>query len=369
MAYQQYTSEDFVQDEHFRDWVLEPSDEVGAFWDNFLVNYPEKHHEIIKARALLLAMKQFENNPSIEQGQRMWSNILSQVEDTPRASKSVFHTVYRNVSRHWVSIAAMLTLVSTVGWLLLNRDNQPLPRSYDKQIAQAKVQLIESLNPTKEVKQIVLPDGSVVRLYPEARLSYEKDFSGTQRKVYLSGKGYFEVVKDDSKPFLVFANNVVTQVVGTRFTVDSPQNESGVNVVVQSGKVKVFTIEHLEKAASKSEEGLLVLTPNQQATYDPARNMLTRSIIAKPEIIRSPEKYPDFNFKSTTIDEVFATLESSYGVSIQYDQQTFAKCNLTAELGSEPLFKKLDIICQTIDATYEVWGTKIVVTGKGCNTL
>ena len=114
---------------------------------------------------------------------------------------------------------------------------------------------------------------------------------------------------------------------------------------------------------------MLVLTPNQQATYDPVRNTLSRTITAKPEIIRSPEKYPDFNFKDTDIDEVFMTLESSYGVTIEYDQQTFVKCSLTAQLGSEPLFKKLDIICKTIDATYEVWGTKIVVTGKGCNAF
>lgn len=365
MAYQQYTPEDFIQDEHFRDWVLTPSEGAGTFWESVLINYPEKRSEIIKARALLLAMQQFENNPSIEQGQRMWNNILGQVEN--EAPKSVFHAVYRNFSRHWVSVAAMLTLVSTLGWFLLNRGEQSLPHSYEKQIAQAKVQLIENANSTQGLQKIVLPDGSQVELYPEARLSYEKDFSGTQRKVYLSGKGYFEVVKDESKPFLVFANNVVTQVVGTSFTIDSPQNAGGVNVVVKSGKVKVFTIEQLEKAASKSEEGLLVLTPNQQATYDPASNKLTRSIIAKPEVIRNPEKYPDFNFERTTIDEVFATLESSYGVTIEYDSQTFAKCNLTAQLGSEPLFKKLDIICQTIDATYEVWGTKIVVTGKGCN--
>jgi ferric-dicitrate binding protein FerR (iron transport regulator) len=369
MAYQQYTSEEFIQDENFRGWVFDPSEEAGAFWENFLINYPEKRSEIIKARALLLAMKQFENNPSIEQGQRMWSNILDQVEDSSNTSKSVFQTVYRNFSRHWVSIAAMLVLVSSLGWFLWNRGEQTLPQSYEKQIAEAKVQLIESTNQTKETQKVVLPDGSEVELYPEARLSYEKDFSGTQRKVYLSGKGYFEVVKDVSKPFLVFSNNVVTQVVGTSFTINSPKNASGVSVIVKSGKVKVFTIEQLEKAASKTEEGLLVLTPNQQATYDPVRNSLTRTITAKPEIIRSPEKYPDFNFKDTDINEVFTTLESSYGVTIEYDQQTFVKCSLTAQLGSEPLFKKLDIICKTIDATYEVWGTKIVVTGKGCNAF
>ncbi len=365
--YQNYTSEEFIQDERFRTWVLSPDEDTGQFWQNFLVEYPEKKSEVTQARSLLLAMQQVANNPSLEQGRRMWTIISDQVEHEQRTPRSVFRVVYPAFSRHWVSVAATLALVGSVWWFVLSRDVKPFPQTYEKQVAQVSEPLIQQSNQTNMTQRIALPDGSVVVLSPGGKLSYEKSFTGLRRNVYLSGKGYFEVVKDDSKPFLVFANNVVTQVVGTRFTVNSAQSTTGISVVVKSGKVKVFTLEQYQKPDSKKEGKEVVLTPNQQATYDPVHALLTKSIILKPELIRKPEKFPDFNFDNAPAQDVFTTLEQSYGVTIMYNRQIVEKCNLTAHLGNEPLFKKLDIICRTIDATYEVWGTKIIVTGKGCS--
>ncbi|MVM29171.1 DUF4974 domain-containing protein [Spirosoma sp. HMF4905] len=366
-AYLHYTPEDFIQDDHFRRWVLSPDDEMGQFWTNFLTIYPDKKTDVTRARALLLAMESLGESPSFEQGQRMKATIFDQIEQTELASPSVFKTVYRNVSTHWLSIAATIALVGMVWWYMASRGSNNLPPTYEKQVAQVSVPLVEKANPTRTPQRVQLPDGSSVLLSPNSKLSYEKDFTGQQRKVYLSGQGYFEVVKNDSKPFLVFANNVVTQVVGTRFTVNSAQSAIGISVIVKSGKVKVFTLEQYQKPETQKAAETIVLTANQQATYDPAQEQLTKSIVAKPDILHKPEKFPGFNFHSAAINDVFSTLEQSYGVTIVYNKQTVENCNLTAQLGDEPLFKKLDIICRTIDATYEVWGTKIVVTGKGCS--
>ncbi|GAB4032053.1 FecR family protein [Spirosoma gilvum] len=365
-TYLHYTPEEFSQDDRFRHWVLTSDEETGQFWQNFITIYPDKKSDVIRARALLLAMHSLGAEPSLEQGQRMKEAIFDQIEQDEQTNVSVFKTVYTNVSRYWISIAASVALVGMVWWYTSIRESKLLPPTYERQVAQVSEPLIEKVNPTRNTQRIQLPDGSVVQLSPNAKLSYEKAFTGRQRKVYLSGQGYFEVVKDDSKPFLVFANNIVTQVVGTRFTVNSSQSTIGISVTVKSGKVKVFTLEQYQKPETQKAEQTVVLTANQQATYDPAQAMLTKSIIARPEVIRKPAKFPDFNFNSAAIRDVFATLEQSYGVTILYNQQTVENCNLTAQLGDEPLFKKLDIICRTIDATYEVWGAKIVVTGKGC---
>jgi transmembrane sensor len=366
-AYLHYTPEDFIQDDLFRRWVLASDEDTGQFWQNFLTIYPDKKPDVTRARALLLAMESLGNDPSLEQGQRMKQTIFDHIEIPENTTQSVFTVVYTNFSRHWVSIAATVALVGMVWWYTSTHNSTYLPPTYDKQVAQVHEPLIEQTNQTKNTQRVQLPDGSTVLLSPTAKLSYEKEFTGPQRKVYLSGQGYFEVVKDDSKPFLVFANNVVTQVVGTRFTVNSAQSAIGISVIVKSGKVKVFTLEQYQKPEIQKAAETIVLTPNQQATYDPAQALLTKSIVAKPEILQKPEKFPGFNFKSASINDVFTTLERSYGVTILYNQQSVEKCNLTAQLGDEPLFKKLDIICRTIDATYEVWGTKIVVTGKGCS--
>jgi transmembrane sensor len=41
-------------------------------------------------------------------------------------------------------------------------------------------------------------------------------------------------------------------------------------------------------------------------------------------------------------------------------------CQLTASLTDEPLFQKLDVIVQSIDASYEVVEGQIVISANGC---
>lgn len=359
--YQRYKTEDFVQDEAFRVWVLSPVPVSNQFWSDFLAAYPSKHTEVSHARALLLAMDGSGVTPTEQQGSQMWGKIEAAItEDDNRSFTPLWQRVFL---RRWMPAAAAVLIGFSVWWWSAIRDVEKLPATYEAQVAQQKALLIEHVNRTKESKRVVLPDGSVAMLSTDSKLSLEKDFAGNQRKVYLSGQGYFEVVKNETKPFLVVAGDVVTQVIGTRFTVRSIQNSEEVSVSVRSGKVKVFTVDAHDNVRSAKQ---VFLTANQTATYSAGSGLLTKATLVSPNMIKAPVKYPDFNFENTAIANVFSTLEESYGVTIEYDENVIASCDITAQLGGEPLFKKLDIICRTIDATYEVWGNKIIITGKGC---
>ena len=367
--YKEYSTEDLVQDEYFRRWVLSPAQETSRLWEEFLSNYPEKQPDVTRARALLLAMHQLDQDPSAEQGERMWGGILDRIDEQDQTGTPVRRIGFNQISRYWAYAAALIVIGLSIWWIVSIRDIGRVPRTYEKQVARAETHLVEYINRSKTTSRLVLPDGSVVVLSTNAKMSYEKGFSGKERKVYLSGEGYFKVVKNPQKPFFVFAGNVVTQVVGTRFTVSSTSLTSDISVSVRSGKVKVFTIDDYQDPKSADGQEPIMLTANEQAVFHEGKRQLTKGIAAKPEILKAPVKFPDFNFNRTSIEDVFTTLGDSYGVVIEYDAKAIANCNLTAELGSEPLFKKLDIICRTIDATYEVWGTKIIIDAKGCNAL
>lgn len=367
VSYKNYTAEDLLQDDMFRRWVLSPGEETGQLWEGFLLNYPEKQSDVTRARAMLLAMHGLEQDPDAEKGRQMWSGILERIDDDQQAERPLSRSLFVDFRRYWGYAAAVIVLGFCIWWLASIREIGRVPRTYAKQVARETDQLIEYFNQTGRAARLVLPDGSVVVLGKGAKVSYEKGFAGNERKVYLSGQGYFEVVKDPGKPFFVFADNIVTQVVGTRFTVNNPAQTADISVAVKSGKVKVFTIENYQNSKADQGQKALLLTANEQATFRIDKGVLTKGIAAKPEVIKAPEKFPNFNFEKTSIEDVFMTLGDSYGVLIEYDPKMIANCNLTAELGNEPLFKKMDIICRTIDATYEVWGTKIVVTAKGCS--
>jgi hypothetical protein len=98
--------------------------------------------------------------------------------------------------------------------------------------------LVEQTNNSDKPQIITLSDGSSVLLQPNSKLSYPKIFVGNERKVYLSGEGFSKSVKT-LKPFLSFANEIVTKVVGTSFKIKAYANQPNVEVVVRTGKVKV----------------------------------------------------------------------------------------------------------------------------------
>lgn len=260
----------------------------------------------------------------------------------------------------------MLVAALGLGWFVQQNENET-ETTYTEQIAESAQPLIEKVNSTGKPLKLALSDGSRVLLYPASRISYADPFVGDKREVFLSGKGYFEVVKDDTKPFVVFAHQLVTQVVGTSFLIDAFENNASPSVEVRSGKVKVFRLDQYRESQRGKAEKMVLLTANQQVSYDKIKKDFFTRYIARPALLKTPAAHPDFRFENSAVEDVFGTLQEAYGVTIDYDQERLKNCRITVPLGTEPFFRKLDIICQTIGATYEVWGTRIVVSGKGCD--
>lgn len=88
-----------------------------------------------------------------------------------------------------------------------------------------------------ERREVVLNDGSVVRLEPETRL--EISFSAHERRVRLErGRAFFRVAKDATRPFWVGADGTSVRAVGTEFGVED--REKSVVVTVTEGRVAVL---------------------------------------------------------------------------------------------------------------------------------
>jgi ferric-dicitrate binding protein FerR (iron transport regulator) len=88
--------------------------------------------------------------------------------------------------------------------------------------------------------------------------------------VYLTGEAFFEVAKDANKPFFVHANQVITKVLGTSFTVRAVADAPTVTVNVKTGRVAVFLAnsqEDAQQAQTKKLEGL-VLSPGERVVVE-----------------------------------------------------------------------------------------------------
>ncbi len=343
--------------------------ESDDFWQDFQQRYPERKIFLEAAQALFLALHESQSFPTVEQGERMRAGIEKETQDPFLLETRPYINAQQSAAMRplwkWLSVAAAVLLVAGLGWITLWKTNHE-SATYSDHLAESVHTLEEKINDSGQRQKISLSDGSRVVLYPGSRISYANPFKGAKREVFLSGKGYFEVVKDDTKPFVVFADQLVTQVVGTSFTIDAFAGSESPSVEVRTGKVKVFTLEKYRNSAQGKSEEMVLLTANQQVRYDIARSSFELGFVTKPAMIKAPETYPDFYFKNVAVADVFKAVEDSYGIQIEFNETLLQDCRITVPLNGEPLFRKLDIVCQTIGATYEVWGTRIVVSGKGC---
>ncbi|AKD56916.1 FecR family protein [Spirosoma radiotolerans] len=354
---------DFLEDESFRSWVFDQAPApVAEWWERFPVLFPEKAMLMIQARETLQTIGEDTIEPPLEFTQRNIQQIMQDTEPTSRESAPFLS--YGRMA--WVAAASVaLIVLAWFGWY----SGQDKPTVvYQKLVATSTVPMKEVINAGAKTKLVLLADGSSVLLQPDSRISYPSAFaSHNKREVYLVGEAFFEVAKNPDKPFFVYADNLITKVLGTSFTVRA-YDRKAVDVTVKTGRVSVFTRtdrERVEKQESRQLIGL-VLTPNQRVQFNRDESRLLRSLVDSPTLLDMPIQQAMFEFSGTPINQVFAALEKAYGVEIVFDAEVMKNCYLTASLDDEPLFEKLTMICQTLDAQYEQMDGKILITSKGC---
>jgi len=86
-----------------------------------------------------------------------------------------------------------------------------------------------------------LPDGSIVWLNADSKLSYSESFSRKNRNVRLEGEGYFEVEYGEH-PFVVRTDSTQIKVLGTKFNVKNYDDENYIRVSLLEGSIALSCI-------------------------------------------------------------------------------------------------------------------------------
>lgn len=361
--------EDFLADESFRLWMRSKNDMAG--WEDWTLDHPKRAKLVEEARLWLLAMKVPEHDLTQEQLDDALQNTWLKIEQKEQSPKRENKLIKVWNDGWFIKIAAVLVLGLLSFYAYTNYFTAANTDFYQEQIvAHAEADgLLEQINNSNKPQIINLSDGSSVLLQPKSKLSYPKVFMGNERKVYLSGEAFFEISKNPQKPFFVHANEVVTKVVGTSFRIKAYTNDSDVEVLVRTGKVKVNS----EKAHSESSQKEIVLLPNQalrferkNQTFKKITDITTDKSISSS--VRSIEQL-SFDFTDIPVSQILKTIELAYSVEIDYPKQELKKCHLTTSLNDQPLPEKLKIICKSIgnNSSYTMNGNQITILSKGCN--
>ncbi len=229
----------------------------------------------------------------------------------------------------------------------------------------------EKINSSLVPMDITMEDGTVITLQPGSAIHYPEHFLYDKREIYLEGEAFFQVSKNAARPFFVYNKDVVTRVLGTSFNIKINKKTREVEVAVRTGRVEVYENDHAEKTSTEKKDNGIILLPNQKVIYDKDTRHFVSSLVDDPlpltvELTNKKAAVTNFVFEEATLKTVFESLEKMYGIDIVVENENLYNCRFTGDVSRQGLFTKLDIICQSVQASYVVEGTKILIEGPGC---
>lgn len=353
--YETYSPEQFLDDPFFIEWVKRPVPETEAFWQAWKAGGPENlkafQEAELQLRTILSAVR-------IEPEEGDQFEVWQQIDHSVHERTKVVHI---RRFKYWLSAAAVILFLGFGTWFLMNNkddsteivqqktEDDILPGgnkavltladgtrvildatdtgaiseqggvtviklddgelSYQKNKSANEAVVYNTIStPRGGQYQLTLSDGTKVWLNAESSLRYPTAFTGSDRKVELTGEGYFEVAHNAEKPFKVEAGGMDVKVLGTSFNI---------NAYVDENVSKATLIQGFVAVKSKLGESF-VLQPGNQAVLQRSNNYFTKIELVNIEQVMA-WKNGYFSFQNASLRDIMRQLSRWYDIEIEYE--------------------------------------------------
>lgn len=204
---------------------------------------------------------------------------------------------------------------------------------------------------------ITLSDGTRVWMNANTTLEFPVNFVKSQRRVKLQGEAYFEVARDESKPFIVETAGMQTKVLGTSFNIKAYPDESREQTTLLEGKVEVS----LSSTSTTVPSPKLVLEPGMQAQWEKGSTSLSMQAVNPDNIIAW--RRGEFVFNEEDINIVLRTLSRWYGIefiSSDMGQETYTFSGMMSK--DDKLETTLEILTLAGGPAFKIEGNKVYMS-------
>ncbi len=279
--------------------------------------------------------------------QTLWEDPLTPIPVPEESNQRIIkvlerHTRTKSYNLRWLKIAAVIILPLLLTW------GPYLYFSSDKISAPDMIVMAESGQKT----HLILPDGSEVWLNSGSSLRYPSDFGAKTRTVRLTGEGYFEVTKDNTKIFSVETGGVNIQVHGTKFNVSAHPRAPKTDISLIEGSISV---------EDKEQNRLAMLIPNQTLKID--NENLQFEIIEEDTQLVALWSENKCRVENATAEEVFKRMGYWYGLNIHLENN-----NMDYRYGftiKEESFREfLELINELTPLEYSINGEEVTIRYK-----
>ena len=377
--------EQFIHNQEFTSWVLNPTEESDLYWNNFIANNPNLKKEFDQSRVLIKSLVRNNKVLSDVEVSALWDKI----NKTNKTRKSL-----KNNIKSWSVAAGILMIVGLSGWWfsvtektkidVANYQSIATNKNQGKDIKLIRSDQTEKTFTTKEVdlkynqkgqletrtgkitetevikndtntlqmNQLVVPrgkrssielaDGTKLWLNSGSRAIYPVVFKGKTREIFIEGEGYLEVAHDVSHPFFVVTDQVKIKVLGTKFDISAYMEDDYISVVLVEGSVQ----------ASIGPENL-VMEPDQILNYQKLTQKRTLEKANVLEYISWKDGY--MVCKQEPIKSITTKLSRYYDVEINLGDTDLKNMSISGKLDLKSNYEEvLKVICATAPLEYKI---------------
>lgn len=276
----------------------------------------------------------------------------------------------RKSRKKWYWVAAIfIVAVGLISYLSLGNTKD------EKGIAAGDANEVSTQPGSKT--RIQLPDGSIVWLNAGSKLTYNKDFGKETREVALIGEGFFDVVKNKEKPFIISTSSINIKVLGTAFNVKAYPEDKQTETSLIRGSIEV-TIKNrpndkiilspseklvVENSVSVKKEKAVEITKEVQqpvvmplVSINKLKYSPVDSTVAETQWIENKLVFRDEAFSDLAVQ-----MERWYDVTIEIKDEELNGARLNGIFQSETISQALDALKESIPFKYEKTGNKIII--------
>lgn len=238
--------------------------------------------------------------------------------------------------RYALAFAATLVLLLTAGLIFITRETEETPL--------ISKELLNDISGTTFVAR--LEDGSIVYLSENSSIKHPEKFSSDERKIEMEGEAFFDIARDESKPFIINAGNTEVQVLGTSFELICHDGETVLSV--KTGKVRLTLL----------NSGMTIDVSAGEKAYSD-NNQLKKLTI---------DEYEDFkkyrvrmHFKDQSLNSIAIILNRNFKDREIVIDPAIAEREMTATFTGENQESMVKLICNAMNLKYSNEGKIIKI--------
>jgi transmembrane sensor len=203
--------------------------------------------------------------------------------------------------------------------------------------------------------KVQLPDGTEVWLNSDSRITYNENFQGSIREVQLVGEAFFDVVRDETRPFIIHTDAIDVKVLGTAFNVRSYADEKNTETSLIRGSVEITLVKSPDKKKIilkpndklivNNNEALAVQKENEGKTNIPVMTLAKINYEKKDSsAVETLWIKNKLAFDNEMVEDIALKLERWYDVKVIIEDEALNKVRYTGTFEDESLQQVMTVL-------------------------